>query len=590
MNTKITSLTALLLALLLLAGCGSTAASSAGEAVLSTESTVESTVEVSEAPAETAAPEEESAAPAEESAEELAAPEEEPEIEGFVPTAYSFPLVEETETLSYFTTLSPMFSSYMEDYSGNDAVQALEELTGVHIDYQCYIPENAQTQFNLQAAAGSLPDILLGATEYYSGGMDKAVNDEILLNLGDYLDYAPNFSQVLDLDPEMRSTLTTASGNLIGFYAYSDPEIAMPVSGSIMVRGDWLEQVGMDIPKTYDQVHDVLTAFQNDLGVETPMLVTSYLDDQSGSFASGYDIKAFFMTSPGIQVPFYVVDGQVKCAIVEDNFVSYVEMLQSYMAEGLTAKDIESYTNETSYQDKVTSGEVGLFWGFGVSNLETLNDTVEDGGYFVAVPAIRKTEDQTLHFTATTSYMVRSCVSISANCSNVELACQWLDCHYTDEVSMLAMYGVEGTGYEIGDDGTPHYTEMMTDSSEGLTLTINRALHCLSTPDSIYYGSINTDLETYTDAQREALELINSGSMDGEYVYPDGASMTEEETETYTALIADLSTYMAEHVLKFVVGEEDMAEYPAFIDTLNDMGIQEAIDIRQAAYDRYVGA
>ena len=151
------------------------------------------------------------------------------------------------------------------------------------------------------------------------------------------------------------------------------------------------------------------------------------------------------------------------------------------------------------------------------------------------------------------------------------------------------MYGVEGLSYEYDGD-TPHYTEMMIDTSEGLTLSVNRALYCLAECDNIYYGSINTNLETYTAAQVEALEFINSGNTDDAYVYPDGASMTTEENETYTSLIADLSTYMAEHVLKFVVGDEDMSEYQAFVDTLFDMGMQDAIDLKQAAYDRYMGS
>ena len=583
---KMKKLLALLLALSLLAGCGA-ATSSVASAPEEPPASV-----AAEQPAEETPAEQPAEIPEETSAEEVSAAEppaeEVQEPEGFVPVEYSFPLVEETETLTYFATISPNNASFMEDYSTNESVKALEELTGVHIDYSCYIPENAQTQFNLQAAAGTLPDIILGATEYYTGGMDTAVEDEILINLADYLDLAPNYSQILDLTPDMRSSLTTEAGNLIGFYAYSDPAIATPVSASMMIRGDWLEQVGMEAPSTYDELHDVLVAFKEQIGVEYPMLVTSYLDDMGGSFASGFDIKAFFMTSPGIQVPFYVVDGQVKCAIVEEAFVDYIKMIQDMVAEGLVDPNVESYSNEMSYQDKVLAGETGVFWGFGIRDMETLNSQMD--GYLVAVPAMRKTEDQTLHFTSSASYEVRSAVSLSANCSNVELACKWLDAHYTEEISMMAMYGVEGVSYEMV-DGKPAYTEMMLNpEEEGMTLNTQKSLYCLAEADNIYYKSINTDLDNYSEAQIEALELVNSGNMDDEYVYPSGASMTTEESETYNALIADLSTYMAEHVLKFVVGVEPMSDYQAFIDTLFEMGMQDAIDIKQAAYDRYVGA
>ena len=580
-SAKFKKLTAVLLSIAMLAGCGPAAISTAEDSAVS--APVEESVQTTAV--EPAPTPEISTIEAPSSAEDAPAVE---ENKKFVPVEYTFPLVEAPETLSFFATMSPMITGYIENYGDNAAVQALEALTGVHIEYECYIPENAQTQFNLQAAAGSLPDILMGATEYYAGGMDTAVEENILLNLADYLDECPNYSQILELAPKMQSSLTTEAGNLTGFYAYTDPDIVTPVTGAVMVRGDWLEQVGMEVPTTYDEVRAVLTAFKDELSVETPMIVTSYLDDMGGSFASGYDIKAFFMTSPGIQVPFYVVDGEVKCAIVEDDFVSYVEMLQGLMNDGLAAKDIESYTNENSYKDKVLSGEAGLFWGFGINDLETLNSQLTDG-YFTVLPMMRQTEDQVLHFVSSESYAAKSAVCLSANCSDVELACHWLDAHYTDEVSMLAMYGVEGISYEYDGD-TPHYTEMMTDTSEGLTLNVNKALYCLAECDNIYYGSINTNLDTYTETQINALEYINSGNTDDAYVYPEGASMTTEENEKYTALIADLSTYMAEHVLKFVTGEEDMSEYPAFVGTLEDMGMQTAIDLKQAAYDRFIGA
>ncbi len=577
---------------LCLAGCGSNSNSDseavaagetepqAVEAETVSEEEAETTEEFAEAPAETEDSEETTPEAAEEEPERV-------QSDGFVAVPYSFPLTDKPETLSFFTTLSPNVTSYITDYGENAAVQALEELTGVHIEYSCYLPENAQTQFNLMAVSGALPDMVTGASEYSNSSIDSLIEEELVLNLGAYLDLCPNFSSILELAPNMETFITSDAGNILGFYPYSDPDIATPVSGALMIRGDWLEQVGLDVPTTYDEVHDVLVAFKAELGLETPMIVTSYLDDMGGSFASGYDIKAFFMTSPGIQVPFYVVDGEVKCAIVEDDFVSYLSLLRSYIDEGLVAQDIESYSNENSYKDKVLNGEVGVFWGFGIGDLEVLNSQVEDGGYFVVCQMIRKTEDQTLHFVQSESYDLRYVVSITPNCENVELACKWLDAHYTDEVSMLSMYGVEGVSF-VYDGDTPHYTEMMTDTSEGRTLSLNQALYCLATPDTIAYNSINTALETYTEAQVEALEYINSGSADGDYVYPDGASMTTEEGDTYSSLISDLSTYMAEHVLKFVTGQEDLADYPAFVENLMKMGMQEAIDIKQAAYDRYV--
>lgn len=501
---------------------------------------------------------------------------------------YDFPLSDDPAELSYFNSLTPGYASFIDDFSTNAAVQALEELTNVHIRYYSYLPENGQTQFGIMSAAGELPDIVRGAIDYYPGGMDKAVEEELLVDLGPHLDDCVNLAKLLDSDPYFKKSLSTDTGKIIGFPKYTEPSQRINVETGMMIRGDWLAQLGLEVPETYDQVHEVLTAFKNELNVKSPMIICSYLDGTAGSFASGYDVNAFFMTSPAILVPFYVVDGQVKCSILEDDFRDYLTMLRSYVEEGLADSDITAYTNEMTYQDKVLAGDTGFFWGFNVGNLPSLNTSIADGGYLVACPAIRKTQGQTLHFTNVSGdYQVRDVVNISANCRDLSLACRWLDCHYTQEVSMLSMFGVEGLSYEYGAGGEPQYTEMMLDVSDGRTLDINRAMYCLSAPDRISYDTYNTDKLSFDENQLEASQVLNSGSYDGEYIYPSGASMTTEESEEYTALLADISTYMAENIMTFITGERDMDEYPEFLETLDSMGVQDMIAYKQAAYDRY---
>ena len=63
--------------------------------------------------------------------------------------------------------------------------------------------------------------------------------------------------------------------------------------------------------------------------------------------------------------------------------------------------------------------------------------------------------------------------------------------------------------------------------------------------------------------------------------------MSTDETTTYAGIESDLSTYMDSTVLEFIVGTRDIdAEFNSFVDTLYDMGLQDMIDIKQAAYDR----
>lgn len=67
-----------------------------------------------------------------------------------------------------------------------------------------------------------------------------------------------------------------------------------------------------------------------------------------------------------------------------------------------------------------------------------------------------------------------------------------------------------------------------------------------------------------------------------------GLTLTTEETETRSNLIAEIGTYCSEMVLKFIVGELDIDEnWDAFQARILELGGQEIINITQAALDRY---
>lgn len=79
-----------------------------------------------------------------------------------------------------------------------------------------------------------------------------------------------------------------------------------------------------------------------------------------------------------------------------------------------------------------------------------------------------------------------------------------------------------------------------------------------------------------------------AGSADGAYLYPKGASLTSEETEEFSGIIFDINTYVQENVPKFIAGEKPMEEFDAFVQTVEGMGVEEIVQIKQDSYDRYM--
>ena len=75
--------------------------------------------------------------------------------------------------------------------------------------------------------------------------------------------------------------------------------------------------------------------------------------------------------------------------------------------------------------------------------------------YIVPVTGPVVNEGDELHLRYRNVY-TGTTTSVSADCSNWELALRWLDYLFSEEGARLANYGVEGDTYTMADDGNHH--------------------------------------------------------------------------------------------------------------------------------------
>ena len=85
--------------------------------------------------------------------------------------------------------------------------------------------------------------------------------------------------------------------------------------------------------------------------------------------------------------------------------------------------------------------------------------------------------------------------------------------------------------------------------------------------------------------QVEALQRW--GDKDYEFRGFPPVSLTDDETSEFVALMADIDTYVESMCVKFILGQEPLSNWDNYVQTLKNMNIQRAIDIQQAAVNRY---
>ena len=65
-------------------------------------------------------------------------------------------------------------------------------------------------------------------------------------------------------------------------------------------------------------------------------------------------------------------------------------------------------------------------------------------------------------------------------------------------------------------------------------------------------------------------------------------SLTADESNEFANIMNEVTTLFDETFFKIIMGVEPVDSYDKFVETANQMGIARAIEIQQAAYDRYL--
>ena len=507
-----------------------------------------------------------------------------PEIESALPEEYP-KLCEDGEiTLTILSEMNNMLDGKIQSYDELQISRELISRTGVNLDWQTYSGTALETQFPLLVAADDLPAVV-GTANYYTEGISSAVENDVFVDLASYLPtYAPDYYRLVQQD-QFRRLAYNENGSIVCFYELGMEEMT-PNTGMV-IRGDWLEAQGMDLPVTYEEYEDVLSKLKSVYDLEAPLMHTAgapggVTGDGNRYLSSGKDVMAGFSLDD---------EGGLVYGPVTEAYREFLQIMNRWYEKDLIYKDF--YTNDLA-------GALGTGFEYMSLGKSAVTYTycefvdmisVEDpNGYLTAGYMPRDDKNQQLHITQGIDPLFKSdrAWAISCNATEEELvtACMLINYLYTEEGSLLMNYGVEGVSFEYQDDGTPWYTDAVLNNPDGLS----------QTAAEVYYlgygfpGYADYTMYNIAGVTRFADWIDVWGTADNDHSLPP-FSLTTDETEIYATFSPDINTYLYEAIIKFIIGDMDInndAEWQAYVDKLNALGVPDVIDAYQSAYDRYL--
>ena len=72
------------------------------------------------------------------------------------------------------------------------------------------------------------------------------------------------------------------------------------------------------------------------------------------------------------------------------------------------------------------------------------------------------------------------------------------------------------------------------------------------------------------------------------HLMPGALTMTAEESSSIATEATAIDAQANEMITKFIVGQESLDNWDSFVATLNSLGLEHVLEVRQAAYDRFL--
>lgn len=563
---------ALTLVAMMFSACGDAASSASSASAVSEESTSVSSaepVEATEAPSETA----------EASAEESVVEE----------VAY-FPL-EETESFSYWFSYPPMFDGFADGPMDYWMYTESQKRLNVEIEWNAVSILSANEQFMLMIAGNDYTDAILNFAGSYSGSLDEAIENEIIIDLTEYTSTcAPDYEAARTASQLREKSSLTSEGAQAVIYGFNSVEGRTPATGPV-VRQDWLDALDLDTPETVEDYYNVLKAFQSELGVESPYGLCADGVNSPGKLTAAYGVVA---PTNHDNNGFSVVDGVMTFGPIQDGFFDYLSTMHQWYEEGLISSDFtadsDSINSGIVSNDRIANNEVGIFTANSKNISNYLEMIIDENADIQGIQPGRLVAGETLHLGTELDIAASNMgVSISTAAENPELIVRYFNYFFTEEGSLLANYGLEGESFEYNDDHVPVYTDLVLNNPDGMSMDVAMCLFgggSTSGPMVIDHGKY---AHIYTDTQLSAGKAWIANN-DGAWDLPNtlSAMMSAEESEAFNAYYNEVITLYQENVLKFIVGDRSLDEFDDYVAQLKNAGIDQCTEIAQTAYDRYM--
>lgn len=479
--------------------------------------------------------------------------------------------------------------SGMTSLSEHSVVKQMEKETGITFSF-VHPPEGDDgTFFNTTIASGQYPDIFNDGFGNYPGNVVAAINDGVLISMNDLIEkHAPNYlAKIESKGTEVAKNMVSDTGEHVRFGSpFNDEALETRQHTGLVMRKDWLEELGLQPPRTIDELTSVLLEFKDKKGATDPFAVGRIKEWIHGH---GNAIAGTF----GVMNNGYQVDenGKVFYSRVQEGYKEYLTLMNDWLSKGIITRDYVNRTlsdaNKLLYSGKAGMAHIGNWETREAIELGKLEDPNFD---LIGIQFPRKSDPEAPYNLGSPNISGTDGTSwhISSACKDPELAIKFLDYLYLPETQLLTTWGVGdlGDGTRTFDevDGRRVFSDFINNNPE---MPFNTFRFVYTLQNFMIEWDAEMQRQQYNAPQNEQCWVAWSYNTDGSGKVHDTITLTADEAKTFAKNKTKMDTYGDEMTYKFILGDEPLDKFGDFVKALEGMGLAENVAIQQAAEDRW---
>ena len=480
-------------------------------------------------------------------------------------------------------------------YEDNSYTRFLKDDLNIKVVYDWVASSSDYDEkMNLCIGSGTIPEMMnVNATQYRA-----LLKYDMIQPLDQYFeDYASDKLKgfVKSGGEELKKCITNDKGEMMAIPA---PSMMVGEMNEMWIRQDWLDKLGLEAPRTWDEMVKVAEAFvtqdpdgngeDDTIGILGPGNSNHINDIGDNQF--GLDpLFCSFQSYP--QYWLQDEDGTVKYGSIQPETRTALEKIQKLYTDKLIDPEMLVRSN---CQETLLSGKVGIFFGPWWSGYTFADATLageadwrayftplsEDGNYYTHMPD------------PTSKYVV-----VSKSCKNPEAAFKMISYqvangqHWTDD-------GITSSDMSISDFYPLWNAYDNADEIEVSTETLEKYLAGEITMDDVDFSQhilLKSDMEAVKELKKEPYDdfSLDKWNLDSDLAKTNlprlvsllvgGAPYVNDkyipvynaysgQTETMQAKWANLKKMEEETFAKIIMGKADISEFDTFVKNWKSQG------------------